>query len=125
MNRYTGDMPVEVDGQRLTLAYTWTAIARIRSELGDDGQARALAGDLPSLAAMVSIGLAQHHPEWDMARIHAASPPIIPTMRAVEAALEAAWFGPDGLPKEVPPENPPVPPRTLFGSLWRRLTGRG
>lgn len=124
-NPYTGDTPVEIGGQRLTLAFDWAAFSEIRASLGREGQALALAGDLKALAALTAIGLKRHHPEWDAAMVTGHSPPVMPTIKAVEAAMTAAWFGPDGLPKEEPKENPQQPPRTLFGRLWRRLTGRG
>lgn len=125
MNPYTGHAPISIGGQRMTLAFDWSALARIRAELGADGQGRALSGDLPALAALVAIGLARHHPDWDAETVAAASPPINPTIEAVQAALVSAYFGPAGMPKEPEPENPPVPSETRLNRLWRRLTGRG
>ncbi|OAN53896.1 hypothetical protein A6A04_13470 [Paramagnetospirillum marisnigri] len=124
-NPYTGDAPITVDGQRLTLCFDWAALARIRSELGAEGQAMALSGDLAALADMVAIGLSRHHPDWDDQRVFAASPPVNPSVDAVQAALVAAYFGPQGAPKEPEPANPPMPPQTRLSRLWRRLTGRG
>jgi hypothetical protein len=48
---------------------------------------------------LVSIGLARNHPDWTADRVFAASPPIRPTVRAVEEALNALYFGPEGPPK--------------------------
>lgn len=123
MNPYTGDMPVDIDGERLTLSYNWAALARIRAELGLDGQARALSGDLDKLATLIAIGLACHHPDWTPHRIKEASPPYYPTIKAVEDALLAAYHGINGVPKE-PEKNPPKPSRILSKWLCRRLLGQ-
>lgn len=125
MNPYTGDSSVEIGGKAITLRYDWAALSRIRAELGQDGQAAALAGDLDKLADLVAIGLAVHHPDMDTGAVRAASPAVFPTIRAVEAALSAAWFGPVGPEKDDQPTNPPEPPATRSSGLWRRLFGRG
>lgn len=124
-NPYTGDTSIEVEGQRLTLVFNWEAVARVRSELGNDGQAKALAGDIDGLATLVAIGLAKHHKDFDADKVKAISPPIMATVKAVEAALIAAHYGPDGMPDDSEDENPQLPPlKTLLGMLWRRLTLR-
>lgn len=120
-NPYTGDMPIDIEGERLTLAFDYRALARVRAELGATGQAKALAGDVDLLPRLIAAGLQRHHPEWTEARVAEASPPIVPTVRAAEAALLAAYYGPDGEPDE---ENPRRPPETPLRRLWRRLTGR-
>lgn len=120
-NPYTGDVPIAVGDKALTLAFDYRALSRVRAELGADGQARALAGDVDLLPKLLAAGLARHHPDWTAERIAEVSPPIVPTTKAIEEALLAAYYGPDG----PPPENPPPPPGTLWRRLWRRLTGRG
>lgn len=124
VNPYTGDTPVDVGGQRLTLAFDWRALAQVRSEIGIEGQAQALAGNLEFLPRLISIGLMRHHPNWTAEMVAEASPPLMPTIKAAENALSAAWFGPDGAPDESSDENPPQPPQTLFGRVWRRLIGQ-
>lgn len=124
-NPYTGETVLEVGGQRLTLVFNWDAIARVRAELGNDGQAKALAGDIDGLATLVAIGLAKHHKDFDAEKVKAISPPIMATVKAVETALIAAHYGPDGMPDEGEDANPQTPPlKTLLGMLWRRLTLR-
>ena len=124
-NPYTGETPIEIGGEELTLVFDWRALARMRAELGEDGQVRALGGDVEALAQLVEIGLARRHPGWDAGRVLDASPPLMATVDAVTKALNAAYFGPGG-PPEDPPENPPKPTReTRSRRLWRRLTGRG
>lgn len=124
MNPYTGDMPIEIGGERLTLCFTWDALARVRAELGAEGQTKAFTGEIEPLCTLVSIGLASHHPEWTPERVRKGSPPVLPTVEAVQMALTAAYFGNEGVPKDLP-ENPQEPPQTRLNRLWRRLLGRG
>lgn len=123
MNPYVGDMPIDVGGERLTLSFTWDALARIRSELGQEGQTKALTGDTEALCVLVAIGLACHHPDWTAERVRAASPAVVPTLEAVQKALAASFFGAEGAPKEQS-ENPPQPPQTRLNRLWGRLLKR-
>lgn len=122
MNPYVGDMPVDIAGERLTLAYDWKALARIRAELGAEGQTEALSGNPEKLGLLVSIGLERHHPEWTPDKVLKASPFVIPMVKAVEQALVVSFFGPEGVPKEE--ENPQMPPQTRLNRLWRRLLKR-
>ena len=122
MNKYIGTTPIDIEGQQLTLAFTWDAIARVREELGDDGQAKALAGDLEALSVLVAIGLSKHHGDWTADKVRVISPPVYPTTNAVEVALTAAYFGPNGVPEDQEPENPKVPLLTRLKRLWQRRT---
>ena len=124
-NPYTGDVPLEIGGVQLTLVYDWRALGRMRAELGKDGQAAALSGELKSLAVLVEIGLHRHHGDWNAARVTEASPPVMVTIDAVEKALSYAYFGPKGAAEEEPGENPQKPSSkpTLLSRLWRRLIG--
>lgn len=124
MNPYTGDAPLEMGGRVLTLRYDWAAISRIRAEMGVEGQVAALKGDLNRLSELVAIGLAVHHPDVDAAAVFLASPPVNPTVRAVDVALSAAWSGP-GANDQEERGNPQRPPGTLLSGLSRRLFGRG
>lgn len=123
-NLYMGEVPIEIGGESLTLRYSWDSIARIRSELGDEGQREAQGGNPEKLSILVAIGLAERHPDWTAERVRAASPPLQPTVLKVEEAMVAAIFGPDGLPKDAS-ANPRMPPQTPSRRLWRRLFGRG
>lgn len=123
-NPYTGETVVSIGDDRLTLVYDWRALSRLRAELGKDGQSRALGGDLEALAALLAIGLARRHPEWDAARVLAASPPVTPTIKAASDALAAAYFGPAAVPEKEENPRPPTA-ETRSKGLWRRLTGRG
>ncbi len=123
MNQYKGDMPITIGGEQFTLCYTWDALARVRSELGEEGQTEAFSGNMEKLSVLISIGLAAHHPDFSAQHVFEASPPVIPTIKAVELAMTASFFGPSGMPKELD-ENPTPPPQTRLNRLWRRLFER-
>ena len=106
-NSYRARVPLSIDGERLTVQFDYDALATIRDTIGqDDKLLRVLRGDDPALfSALVAIGLQRNHPDWDVARVHKASPPIRPTVAVIEEALNALYFGPDGPPREAI-ENP-------------------
>lgn len=121
---YLGERPVEIGGERLTLVFDWAALARIRADLGADGQTKAVQGDLDALAAVVAHGLARRHPGWTIERVREASPAVIPTIAAVDAALLAAYFGPHGPPAQDDASDPFPLTATLWRRLYARLRGR-
>jgi hypothetical protein len=120
---YLGERPIEIGGERLTLVFDWAALARIRADLGSDGQTRAVQGDLEALAAVVAHGLARRHPDWTAERVQDSSPAVMPTIAAVDAALLAAYFGPSGPPAEIPTSDPPQRTATRLRRLFARLIG--
>lgn len=128
-NAYTGRAPLQLDGREFGLVFDWEALARVKSELGGDALKIIAEGPDPErLALIVAIGLARLHPEMSAPAVMALSPPFVPTMNAVSAALSVAYWGPKGPPAEVPEPNPPVGLariRTPLSGLWRWLTGQG
>jgi hypothetical protein len=121
---YLGERSIEIGDERLTLIFDWAALARIRAELGSEGQTKAVNGDLDALAAVVAHGLARRHPDWTAERVRDASPAVMPTIAAVDAALLAAYFGPHGPPQEAPASNPLTRAATRLKRLCARLTAR-
>jgi hypothetical protein len=106
-NTYTGEVPLQLAGRTFVLVYDWTALARVKSEIGDDALKLVLdGGDPASLAKVIAAGLARHHPEMSDAAVMAASPPLVPTVAKVKEALAYAYWGPKGEPEETK-ENPP------------------
>lgn len=120
----TGEVHLDIAGERLTLVYDWRALSRIRSELGPKAVTIALDGDLDSLSKLIEAGLAKHHPDWTADRVMEASPPMNPTVEAVTEALHCAYWGTKE-PPEDDGQNPPERKATLSSRLWQRLTGRG
>lgn len=101
-NTYTAETPVEIDGQDLTLQFDWRALAAVKTAFGGADLGQLIRGDDPTaLAKVLAIGLARHHPAWTAERILDASPPVMPIVDALTTALNAAYYGPAGVPEAV------------------------
>jgi hypothetical protein len=107
------------------LVFDWRALSIIRSEIGQGGLEHAMTGtDLEMLAKVISAGLRRNHgEEWPAEKIMELSPPLLPAVKAIETAINLAYWGPKGVP-DIPEENPPNPPKTRLQRLWRQLTGQ-
>ncbi len=113
MNPVMGEKVVSLDGKRLTLRFTWRAIAEIEAKHGDMPNVM----DAEVVASVAAIGLREKYPEYTAERIMELSPPLIPFAVAVQEALQWAYFG-----KEIPPEAAEGQKKSrLKGGLWRRL----
>src|SRR4051812_4663457 len=103
-NGYRAQVPVTIGGKHLTLQFDYEAMSLIRAEIGAENKLIAvLRGDYPKLMpALIAIGLKFNHPEWSVERVAAAVPPFRPMVQAIEEALNAFYFGPDGPPAVAP-----------------------
>ncbi len=88
-NALTGDRTIVVEGQPYTLRYPWAALQAVQEKHGEAPNLL----DLAVLASMVTIGLHHHHPEVTVEQVMQWSPPLMPTVRAVEEAIQWAYFG--------------------------------
>lgn len=107
VNKYAGDVRLNIGRASCRLRYDWTAFGVLKTELGDNyDQALSLAfmqEDLPVIAQALVIGLEHHHPgRFTVEMIVAESPPIIPVITAIRQAINLAQFG----SVDPPPENP-------------------
>lgn len=100
-NLYRAQVPVTIDGHRLTVQFDYDALAAIRAEIGDDNAVVTLLRgiDPKAFAGLVAIGLRRNHPDWTAERVYKAAPPIRPTVQALEEALNALYFGAEGPPE--------------------------
>lgn len=107
-NTYRGAVRLRLGEQDCLLVYDWQALARLKTDLGDDVLSRiAGAGDPVLLSRILAIGLARHQPDLDdPPTIMRLSPPYMPCVEAVHRAVNAAYWGPAGPPDEEPPPNP-------------------
>jgi len=119
-NNYTGEVPIKIGRETLTLVYDWEALSVIHTRF-PGAEIGALISDAGprALAAMVAIGLARHHPEWTEAEVMKASPAVRPTVNVVVRAINIAYHGSEDLPEDVAP-NPPM--RRLIRWVARLLT---
>jgi len=127
MNKYRGQVPIELDGKELILQYDLDSLAVLNSKLGDQGHMKLMAAtsscDVDVLALGISIGLERNHPgEYSPESIKAISPPVVVAVMqdAVYEALIAAWHGPGG----VPDENPQMRLKDQAIDWWTRLVRR-
>lgn len=96
VNKYNGEVPVNIGGKAYTLVYDWNAVALIQSEYGKEAITAMLAQVQPDkMAKILLAGLNRHHPDITAEDIIKASPPILPTVEAIDTALQYAYFGPD------------------------------
>jgi len=117
-NSYTAETPVEIAGRRLTVQFDWRALGAVKTEFGGTELGSLIRGDDPqALAKMLAIGLAKHHRDWTVERILDASPPIMPTVDALTAALNAAYYGPEGPPSDITAN----PLRRIAGTLLNAI----
>ena len=112
MNKYRGQVPIQIDGKDLILQFDMNAIAELNEEFGDQGHMVLMAATgssaMKDLAFGVAAGLQRNHPgEYTAEMILEITPPIKPLQEAVYEALQSAWHGPAGPPEEVDDVDPP------------------
>lgn len=119
-NAYRAQVPVEIGGRHLTLQFDYEALAAIRTQIGNDARVLELlrGSDPRAFSTLVTIGLARNHPDWTEDRVFKASPAIRPTVQAVEEALNALYFGPEGPPSEATGNPLTRIVRRAMRSLW-------
>lgn len=120
-NPTTGHRSVELDGKHLIMRFNWQAIAEIEANYGDNPNLF----EIDIIANVAAAGLREHHPEYTAERILQLSPPLIPFVRAVQDALQIAYFGAEAVPEDAPAE---VKKNRVMGGLSRlikRLFRRG
>jgi len=115
MNPTTGEKVIAINGERLTLKFTWKAIAEVEAKHGDTPNLF----EPETVADVAAAGLRDRHPEMTAERIMELSPPLVPLARDVQEALQYAYFGPEELPA-VPGQKK----SRMRGGLWRLLRRR-
>lgn len=119
-------------GREAALCFTWSVIAGLRERLGEEYLARVAAGiDQRDVAAMADLVAAASGKtavevmEW--------SPPIIPTVEALQRAWALAWIGPEAVQDveeaastDDEPDPPPARPiLSVLRSVLRSASGSG
>lgn len=95
-NKYLGEYPVKIGSSDYTLVYDWKAIAELQSVHGNEILQKIGTIQGPDIMSkLLTCGLKKHHPHITEEFIFSQSPPIVPTMKAINAALTYAYFGPD------------------------------
>jgi hypothetical protein len=123
---HTGAVTLDCGGETITLCITWRVLARFRGAFGegwDEALERALSSrDTEAIAGF--LALATDKPAaWWLDREPA--PHLVPVIRAMQAALMVAYFGPGGAPADPPTAAATTPPTPAARTWWRSLFGRG
>ena len=110
-NGYNGEASLVVPGRgECRVRYSWDAIARLKTDLGDDWDTAIskamLAADLDVIAKALAIGLREGWPDVTPDAVKAANPPIALAYSAVRQALNLAFLGTVEAPA-APDQNPP------------------
>lgn len=119
INRITGHAEVEIAGKVYTVRFTWAAIAEIQERFGDGPNMF----NPDTVAGVAAIGFRNYHPELTAERIKELSPPLVPFAKAIQEALQWAYFGPDTPPSEGAEKKSQVPGGLLM--RLKRLVGMG
>lgn len=111
-NKYKGEQLVTIGEKVYILFFDWQAVAEVLSAMGESVLAKlsevgALKPD--EMAKLLSIGLSKNHPEMTPEKILELSPPLVPTLAALDMALAIAFFGPEKVaPKKETEAKEPV-----------------
>lgn len=94
---------VTIDGKRYKLRFDWDALREVNQKHGDGPNML----DPEIVASVASIGM-KAHPEMTPEKIRELSPPLVPFANAVQEALQWAYFGDEGLPKDTGEKKSPI-----------------
>ena len=108
-----GDVPVEIGGQTYTLRFDHAALDELQENVGDNPNLF----DSKTVGLATAIGLKRHHPEMTTEKIREISPPLVPLAKAVQSAIQYAYFGTE----PVPEESEKKADGQSAGGLWRRF----
>ena len=118
MNPVTGEKQVDINGSKYVLRFDWKAIAEMEHKYGEAPNML----DTDVVAGIAEIGFRRAHPDMTADKIIDQSPPLVPFAKAVQDALQWAYFGPEAVPDTPKDEGKKKAPRAAAG-LWMRLKG--
>ena len=116
MNKYTGEVPLDIHGIQYTLVYDWRALSFLKSRFSDQDLDDVVSGkNVDILGDVLAIGLNKKHPDITGAEIKSLSPPLSQTIEALGHALTCAYFGTE------PPKKSEKAEKKTKESLLTRL----
>lgn len=96
MNLINGECEIDVAGRKYTLRYDWQALAAVEAAHGDSPNFF----NAQVIASIAAVGMKRNHPEMTPEKIMELSPPLVPFINTVQAAMQYAYFGAGEVPKE-------------------------
>ena len=116
MNPVTGEKQVDINGSKYVLRFDWKAIAEMEHKYGEAPNML----DTDVVAGIAEIGFRRAHPDMTADKIIDQSPPLVPFAKAVQEAVQWAYFGPESVPEFKDDAAKKKAPREA-GGLWTRL----
>lgn len=121
-NAYTGQSEIELGGVKYPLAFTWAAIAELRTIYGKGFDKEVISAiselDTAKLADVVSIGIGG---KLSPQEIKDLSPPLVSVANVINEALNAAFYGVDEVKKKQTGQSQKA---TLLQRLFRLRQGQ-
>ena len=114
MNPVTGEKLVNIGGSEYVMKFTWRGLSEIEQKYGENPNLF----DPGIIAHVASIGLRDRYQEMTADMIMDISPPLVPFAKAVQTAIQWAYFGPEGIPND---EGRTVKKNQKAGGSWRRI----
>jgi hypothetical protein len=97
-NKYTGEVSLDICGEKCVLVYDWSAVSRIHSEYAGGDVLKNLRTQPPDVIAnLLAIGLEKNNPAMTKDRLMSLSPPLVPMIAAIDKAVSVSYFGADGV----------------------------
>ena len=110
-NPVRGTVRIDIDGETYTMRLNWHGIAQVRQSYPDGYNL----ADPRHLSVIMSIAMAERHPEMTPDRIMDLSPPLEHAISAVGDMINYSWWGQKDMPEEKDKEedksaeNPQMP----------------
>lgn len=99
VNKYTGEVSVQIGGKTAILVYDWRAYAEVQSTFGLDKIKDIFAQSPDDIATILEIGFRKKNPEITKDVILEDSPIIMTVCRAIDRAFLYAQWGPEDAEK--------------------------
>lgn len=116
-NAYTGQTSIELGGHSYPLAFTWAALAELRTMYGKQFDKEVITAisefDTSKIADIVSIGIGG---ALTSAQIKEISPPLVQVANAINEGLNFAFYG---IEKDVKKKTMKEKSKTLLQRLFK------
>ena len=113
MNLITGEKKITINGSEYILRFTWKALAEMEKAHGDNPNLF----NPEIIASVASSGMRSKHPDMTPEKIMELSPPLMPFAKAVQEAIQWAYFGAEAIPKD----TEDVKKNPQRAGLWQRI----
>lgn len=107
LNKYTGEVPLDIHGIKYKLVYDWQALAVLKSNFTDEQIDEIIQGKkVEGLDKVLECGLMKHHSDIDADEILRLSPALVPTLQSLSEAIAYSYFGYEDAEKKSQKKTP-------------------